>query len=199
MTTQTTDVIISENGALFLLPDPVTCFRSASYTQTQTFRLSRDASVVALDWVTSGRIALGEEWVFSRYYSANQVWVDGELITKDVMLLSEDGDMMRRVLPRRSLLDRLSPYSCYATLILYGSMVKSVIREMTTEYEGTTVQKATNPAPLIWSLSPISDGGGCIVRVAGQETELVRNRIAGLLRGLEGIIGVDMYRKAFHE
>jgi len=199
VTTQTTDVIISENGALFLLPDPVTCFRSASYTQTQTFRLSRDASVVALDWVTSGRIALGEEWVFSRYYSANQVWVDGELITKDVMLLSEDGDMMRRVLPRRSLLDRLSPYSCYATLILYGSMVKSVIREMTTEYEGTTVQKATNPAPLIWSLSPISDGGGCIVRVAGQETELVRNRIAGLLRGLEGIIGVDMYRKAFHE
>ena len=78
-------------------------------------------------------------------------------------------------------------------------MVKSVIREMTIEYEGTTVQKATNPPPLIWSLSPISDGGGCIVRVAGQETELVRNRIAGLLRGLEGIIGVDMYRKAFHE
>jgi urease accessory protein len=197
VTTQTMDVVISEESTLILLPDPVTCFRSASYNQSQTFRLSRDAaSLVVLDWVTSGRVALGEEWAFSRYYSANHVWVEGKRIVKDVMLL-EDPETDMKPLARRTLFDRLSPYSCYATLILYGPVVKNVIREMTERYEAITVFKTTVPAALIWSLSSISDGAGCVVRVAGKETECVREWFGHALRELESVIGIDVYRKAF--
>jgi urease accessory protein len=189
------DIAVSKNGALFLLPDPVTCFRSASYKQIQTFRLSKDASLVVLDWITSGRMALGEEWAFSRYYSANHVWVDGKLIAKDVMLL-EDKETDVRSLPRRTLLDRLSPYSCYAALILYGPMALPVIHELTERYEAITVFKTSVAPALIWSLSPI-DGAGCIVRVAATKVEGVKEWLADVLRRLENVIGVDVYRRAF--
>jgi urease accessory protein len=191
------DVLISPDSALFLLPDPVTCFRSASYNQIQTFRLSGDsASVALLDWVTSGRKSLGEEWVFSRYYSVNEVWVDGKNIAKDVLLL-EDSIEDTKPLPQRRLSDRLAPYSCYATLILYGPLVHNVIRDINAEYETISVYKTNAPSDLTWSVSPISDGQGCVVRVAGKETEGVKNWLGHALRELEDLLSVDVYRRAF--
>jgi urease accessory protein len=197
ITSQAIDVRVSENSTLYLLPDPVTCFRSASYNQIQTCRLSRGASLVLLDWITSGRIALGEEWALSRYYSANHVWVEGKLIAKDVMLLEDPTPLEPSPLAPRTLLDRLSPYSCYATLILYGPSVKSTILALTKMYEGITVFKTASPEPLIWSVSPINGGEGCIVRVAGKETEIVRGWLGDALRDLKDVIGIDIYRKAF--
>jgi urease accessory protein len=190
------DVIVSDKSSLFLLPDPVTCFRSASYNQVQTFRLSGDASVVLLDWLTSGRKSLGEEWVFSRYYSANEVWVNGERIAKDVLLL-EDQQMDAKPLPLRSLKESLAPYSCYATLILYGPEVAGTIHDISAQYNIISVFKTGDPSELIWSLSPISEGVGCVVRVAGKETENVKRWLGKMLRGLEGVIGIDIFRKAF--
>lgn len=190
------DVLVSPDSALFLLPDPVTCFRSASYNQIQTFRLSGDGSVVLLDWVTSGRKSLGEEWVFSRYYSVNEVWVNGKKIAKDVLLL-EDPIEDTKTLPQRRLSDRLAPYSCYATLILYGPLVQNIVRDINTEYERISVFKTNAPLDLIWSVSPISEGNGCVVRVAGTDTEGVKTWLGDALRKLEDIISIDVYRRAF--
>ena len=80
------DVNIDSGSSLFLLPDPVTCFRSARYNQLQTFRAAADASVVLLDWISSGRKALGEDWSFSRYYSLNELWVDGKRVARDLSI-----------------------------------------------------------------------------------------------------------------
>jgi len=196
-TAQTMDVLISPNSGLFLLPDPVTCFRSASYNQIQTFRLSGDsASVVLLDWVTSGRKALGEDWVFARYYSMIEIWVGGKRIARDVLLL-EDPIEDTKPLPRRSLSDRLAPYSCYATLILYGPLVENVIRDVNTEYKTISVLKTNTPSDLIWSVSALSEEKGCVVRVAGKSTEGVKNWLGNALRKLENVIGIDVYRRAF--
>lgn len=197
VTAQTMDVFIAPDSALFLLPDPVTCFRSASYNQTQTLRLSgENASVVLLDWVTSGRKSLGEDWVFSRYYSVNEVWVDGKRIAKDVLLL-EDSIQDTGPLPQRRLGDRLAPYSCYATLILYGPLVQNVIRDINAAYETISVFKMNTPSDLIWSVSAISEEKGSIVRVAGKDTELVKLWLGNALKKLEDVVGIDIYRRAF--
>jgi urease accessory protein len=191
------DVLIAPDSAVFLLPDPVTCFRSASYNQIQTFRLSgENASVVLLDWVTSGRKSLGEDWVFSRYYSVNEVWVDGKKIAKDVLLL-EDSIQDTQPLPQRRLSDRLAPYSCYATLILYGPLVQNVICDINAAYETISVFKMNTPSDLIWSVSAISDEKGCVVRVAGKDTELVKLWLGNALKRLEDVMGIDVYRRAF--
>jgi len=197
ITSQTMNISVSPGAALFLLPDPVTCFRNASYNQIQTFRLLGDsASVVLLDWVTSGRKSLGEEWVFSRYYSVNEVWVDGKKIARDVLLL-DDTVNDAQPLPKRTLKDRLAPYSCYATLLLYGPLVQDVISDINAEYETISVFKANSPSNLVWSVSPVSHQGGIVVRIAGKETEGVKSWLGNALRKLEDIVGIDVYRRAF--
>lgn len=188
---------VTSESALFLLPDPVTCFRSASYNQIQRFHLSKGASLVVLDWVTSGRKSLGESWAFSRYYSLNEVVVEGKTIAKDIMLL-DDKEMDTLPLPGRGLADRLAPYSCYATLILYGPLVQRVIHDLVEQYQRISVMKSTAPPELLWSLSSIMDGApAAVVRVAGKETELVKKWLGDALIRLEEVVGVDVYRRAF--
>jgi urease accessory protein len=197
VTTQNMTFHVEPAGALFLLPDPVTCFQSASYCQKQTFHLSRDASLVVLDWLTSGRRTMGEEWAFSRYYSANEVWVDGKRIAKDVMLL-EDKEVYSKA--PRALGDRLAPYSCYAMVILYGPLVQAVIGGMITQYDQISVFKAKTPPEMLWSLSPMileTGASWAVIRVAGKETEVVKRWLGQALGELQHMIGIDVYRRAF--
>ncbi|KII93817.1 hypothetical protein PLICRDRAFT_100435 [Plicaturopsis crispa FD-325 SS-3] len=197
ITAQTMDVTLAAQSALFLLPDPVTCFRAASYTQKQVFRLSSGASIVLLDWITSGRKSLGEDWVFSRYYSLNEVWLDGKRIARDVLLLEEPDAGGVPPLPPRTLADTLAPYACYATVILHGPLVQDVIRSLAASYERISVFRQGGPPDLVWSLSPLAGDVGHVVRVAATETEYVKNWLASALRGLEKVVGVDVYRTAF--
>lgn len=183
------------HSALFLLPDPVTCFRAAEYHQIQTFHLSEGSSLVLLDWITSGRKSLGEEWVFKKYYSLNDIWVCGNRIAKDAMLL-EERDSPSALNPR-SLAESLAPYSCYATVIMYGPLVQDVIQHLSTAYATITVYRQSAPPSLLWSLSPICDGQGCVVRVAGKETEDVKHWLGEYLRDLQQVLGIDVYRRAF--
>ncbi|KAG6851217.1 hypothetical protein H0H93_015227 [Arthromyces matolae] len=187
---------IAAGGALLLLPDPVTCFRSASYNQTQKFYLSENASIVVLDWITSGRMSMGEEWAFSRYYSANEVWVEGKRVAKDVMLLDHTEEGIGEA-PSRKMSDRLKPYSCYAMVILCGPIAETTIEHLNVLYDQITIFKAKAPADMLWSLSLMTSGPGAIIRVAGKETETVKRWLAQELVQLQAVVGRDVYEKAF--
>ena len=78
----------------------MTCFRDASYNQIQTFDLTGTATVVVLDWITSGRKTRGEDWAFSRYYSANEITVNGKEVAKDILLLDDASLDFQFPLPR---------------------------------------------------------------------------------------------------
>ena len=181
--------------------EPVTCFRSASYTQVQTFRLEDErSSIVVLDWITSGRKALGEEWAFSRYYSCNEIWVDQKRVMRDVMLLEDDSKEQENLgVPPKSLIERLGPYSCYATVFFYGPRVRETVSQLSRDFESIGVFKTPKPEELLWSLSPVAskDGSGAVLRVAALETEMVKRWLSTALKGLQGIIGAEVYRRAF--
>ena len=204
VTCQRMTVRVSTGATLYLFPDPVTCFKHASYNQLQTFRLEDGASLVVLDSFTSGRMSLGEEWEFWRYYSVNDVWANGRRVAKDVMLLEQEkeGDARnsrwKGALPVRTLADRLAPYSCYATVILYGPTIRETLRDVSQRCERISVFKQASPPPLLWSFSwigPNREGG--VIRVAGKDTEDVRNSLKELLHTIEPVVGIDTYRKAF--
>jgi len=185
-------VDIDKGGLLLLLPDPVTCFSGAAYNQIQSFNLSEGASLLILDWFTSGRMSRGEEWQFSRYYSVNEVWLNSRRIVRDALLLpDEDTDIPHK----KSLNERMGGYHCYAMLVISGEKVKNLLDRFTDLYRRVSVYQQNNPDSLIWSLSMIESG--CVVRVAGKETELVKNWLREQLRGLEDIVGSDVYSKAF--
>ncbi|CAE7107310.1 unnamed protein product [Rhizoctonia solani] len=194
-TTQHLTATLAPSNIFVLLPDPITCFQSASYTQIQTFHLAATSSLVLLDWFTSGRMARGEEWVFERYYSKNEIWIDQKRMARDVMLLTQEQES--GALPKRSLKDRLSPYACYATLFLIGPLVQPIVQSLQTGYGDISQRQRSEPEDLIWSLSPLVEGDGICIRVAGKETELVRQWLKIRLEGLKSVVGVEAYSKAF--
>lgn len=208
VTIQSMEVTIAPDSALFLLPDPVTCFRSASYTQMQTFHLAGSASIVLLDWVTSGRRSMGEDWDFLRYYSVNEVFVEGRRVARDVLLL-DNPSLDTQIAPEscssnttsssplRTLKDRLAPYSCYAMLLLYGPQTHGVVTDLQAKYRTISIFKRAAPERFLWSLTPVDDGKGTVIRAAGVDTEDVKNWFREALRGLEVVVGIDEYRKVF--
>jgi urease accessory protein len=199
-TRQNLTCILSPSSFLLLLPDPVTCFRSASYTQIQTFHLASGSSLVLLDWLTSGRESSGEIWDFEHYHSTNEIWIDSTRIARDAVTLDQNHFNPAPHLPKRTLADRLHPYSCYATLILIGPRTKSVIDDLRAAYAEITVYQRNTPEGLIWSLSPVADSGdsGWVVRVAATESEAVRDWLGNSLRSLVNVLGVDLHKRTFN-
>jgi urease accessory protein len=199
-TMQISDFSVSENGKLFLLPDPVTCYLDASYDQIQTFHLQNSSSsLIVLDWITSGRRSLGENWVFKRYYTLNEVFLNGRRIVRDIMLLENDAMSIPTSRPGK-LADRLAPYSCYATLILYGPLLEEVNLDLQKRQETTVIMKVNVPTDLIWSLSSIEDcnaGLGTVVRIAGKGPEVVKHWIGDVLINIQETIGIDVFRRIF--
>ena len=204
LTTQVMEYRIEGGAGLYLLPEPVTCFRDASYKQIQRFHLKRTSSLVLLDSVTSGRQACGENWDFAKYHSLNEVWVEERLVAKDVMLLagpeSQEGSNRSHLrIPERPLRDQLAPYSCYAMVLLFGPQVLDTVQDLEAQYKDEILFQRKKPADSIWSLSLLGDStlDGAIVRVAAKETEVVRSCLKSILRQLEKTIGVDTYQRAF--
>ena len=186
---------------LFLIPEPVTCFRDASYKQIQRFHLEDStASLVLVDSITSGRQALGEDWDLETYYSLNEVRIGKKLIAKDVLSLQDRASASPSSrIPHRPLRERLSPYSCYAMVLLYGPEVEETIKDIEEQYSHLTVYQMRKPLDCLWSFSLLGqsakDGG--IVRVAGKETETVRALLRVILRRIVVSIGIDTYQRAF--
>ncbi|KAK7496753.1 hypothetical protein BaRGS_00011962 [Batillaria attramentaria] len=51
---------LSGSSFLAILPDPVVCFADARFRQTQRVYMPHSGSLVLLDWLTAGRMALDE-------------------------------------------------------------------------------------------------------------------------------------------
>lgn len=66
---QSLSAAVNDAGLLVLAPDPLVPFAGSGYRQNQSFCLSRGASAVVVDWLGSGRSAIGERWAFNSYRS----------------------------------------------------------------------------------------------------------------------------------
>ncbi|KIJ32104.1 hypothetical protein M422DRAFT_36019 [Sphaerobolus stellatus SS14] len=203
-TVQRMSVKIADNALLLLLVDPVTCFRDASYTQHQIFHLEPSASLILLDWITAGRISRGEEWDFARYHSINEVWVAGKRRGRDVLLLEQNEQVEPDTpipLRARSLKESLAPYTCYATVMMFGPLVKDIALNLV-RMQSNLVQMQSQATPsFMWSISEVQHGGcsapGWVLRVVGVEREKVRNWLREAMRAIERAVGKEVYSKAF--
>ncbi|KAI5475355.1 urease accessory protein [Pseudohyphozyma bogoriensis] len=198
-TRQLMSTTIHANSTLFLLPSPVTCFSEANYSQKQVFHLEATSSIVLLDWYTSGRMDMGagEEWQFKRYRSENEIWIDGRRVAKDVLLLEDTHEKGEAT--ETSYAPRVAPYSCYATLLLFGPSTKPLLQHLERTFSSITQYNQSNPYSLLWSFSELEKGEGGIARCAGVSTEAVREWVVQVLQdgGIETMIGEDLWKNAF--
>lgn len=195
VTRQLLTVHIKPLSTLFLLPSPVTPFAQSNYSQRQAFHLAdQTSSLILLDWYNSGRIGMagqGEDWEFARYRSENEVWIEGLRVARDILLLQDPLSPTSS-----SYASRVSPYSCYATLLLFGPLTTTIRDYLRLSFSKITQYKQARPYDLLWSYSDLAKGRGGIARCAGASTESVKKWVVDVLQdgGVEGSLGQDLWR-----
>nr|XP_027086091.1 urease accessory protein D-like isoform X1 [Coffea arabica] len=116
---QVPEARIGSDALLAVIPDPVTCFSTAKYSQTQVFKVFPSSSLLIVDWITSGRYGRGEKWDFELYKSTNNIFLEAdEPLFLDTILL-EQGRYS-------SIAERMQDYQVIAMVILLGPKLKFI-------------------------------------------------------------------------
>jgi len=175
---------VDEGGLMVVVPDPVTCFGGARYRQQQIIRLDQEASLVYVDWLTSGRRARGECWAFSQYRTRLDLYRAGERYLTDSLLLDpNDGPLDSPF--------RMGTFHCFAMMVMCGPQTYEAVASLLAEVEDQTIDPVNE---VVDSVSSLKDG--VIWRIAGRTTEQVARRLQDRLEFLTPILGESpWYRK----
>jgi urease accessory protein len=194
-----------EAGSLLVFaPDPVQAFAGSIYAQRQEFHLAPDASLVLLDWFTSGRAARGERWEFNRFQSRNEVWREKGTVrvTGDDSRIDQHGESPSEIIFLDSLLltpddsgalttpHRMGRFNCLATLLLVGPAVRDFAAQ---QLEQFSKEPVTRRATLVASASPVA--GGAVLRIAGEDVEAVGQELHRQLACLRDLLGDDPWAR----
>ncbi|GMI73332.1 urease accessory protein D [Hibiscus trionum] len=189
------------SGALFVvIPDPVTCFSTARYSQKQVFRVVSDSNLVIVDWFTSGRHESGEKWDFDLYRSTNSIFAQGnQPVFLDTVVLEQDSP--------GNIEQRMHGYQVIAMVIIYGPKLKHVQDQVQENVKRLMSQQLHIPSTktnsdncsirpaFIASCSVFGPKGmGVVVRIASTTTEAVYKFLHHQLAGMEPLLGVAPYR-----
>jgi urease accessory protein len=173
---------VGRGGVLVSLPDPVVCFAGSTFHQRQAFELESGAAVVALDWMTSGRLGHGERWAFDAYASATTIRVDGRLVIHDAVRLSRDDGELAARLGRFEVLALIAVAG--EPLAAQASALVAAVGAIAPARRQTVVVSAGATA-----------GHGCVVRLAGTGVEAVRHAVRDLLAFVPALLGDDPWAR----
>nr|GLL39366.1 urease accessory protein D [Ipomoea trifida] len=197
---------IGSGSLLAVIPDPVTCYSTAKYSQRQVFRIAPDSNLLLVDWITSGRHERGEKWEFDLYKSTNHIFLDGDQpLFLDTLMLEQQGIT--------SIAERMRDYQVVATLILLGPKLKNVQNQIQQDVKRIMSQNLHIPSSFgsghyankpsnhslakpsfVASCSPFGPKGvGVVTRVAAVTTESVYNFLRTQLSSLKLLLGVSPY------
>jgi len=168
---------VADDAVLLVLPDPLTCFADAVYTQAQSFDLAETGSLLLLDWLTNGRTASGERWAFRSYDSLNTVSVAGREIIFDRTKL---GKQLITAHPLCSVGD----YQVLANLFLIGPAMRDGVAALEDWIKTQPIQDRHG---WIAGFSPADWGG--VLRIAGRDVQTVTDLLRGQLRFIHPLTG----------
>jgi urease accessory protein len=137
VTRQQLRVVVENEGAVCLLPDPVQPFEGSVYEQSQIFTLNKNSSLCLLDWVSAGRTARGEDWDLHAWSGRNEIWSvelpdqRARLLLRDNVLLK--GDAMES--DEKLLKTRMQGLGIFGTLVLRGPLVQSLAEFFLAEFD----------------------------------------------------------------
>ncbi len=168
---------LAEDTLLVLAPDVVQAFADSSYRQVQEFELAPTASLVLVDWLSSGRSECGEHWAFRRFESRTTVRVSGRRRFVDALVLDADSGTLAGP-------GRLGAWRCLATVALIGPSLAADVTRLAAAIQERPVDRN---AVVTLSASRIPEG--LVIRLAGREVEPVRLEWQRLLAPLADRLG----------
>lgn len=180
---QQMDAHVDKEALLVVAPDYVTCFAGARFQQEQSFHLQPGASLVVLDWLTSGRRSFGEEWDFEHYQSRLNVHASDQQILSDTLLLDPaDGPVAAPF--------RLGRFHCLGLMLMAGPLVAEATSALAEEMTARTMDPGSD---LLESAS--QHDWGVVYRIAGISTEPVAGRLRERLSFLKPLLGDEPWAR----
>ncbi len=175
-------VRVGRGGALALVPDPVVCFAGARYHQEQRVHLDAGASLVLVDWVTSGRRTRGERWAFDHYAGRTVVTSDGRPIVHESLRLDPaDGPLA----------SRMGRFDVLAVAIVAGPRFAHLASSLA---ESVAAMRVGRGSDLLVAAAAL-ESGGCVMRVAGRSVEQVGHLLRERLRDVSAWLGDDPWSR----
>ncbi|MEO5741783.1 MAG: urease accessory protein UreD [Vicinamibacterales bacterium] len=173
---------VDVDAFLAVVPDPVVCFANADFTQTQQYDLHADASLVMVDWITSGRHASGERWAFSRYESRFDIRRGSQRVFFDALVLEPNID---------SVVERMCRFDVLLTAVISGPLVAGAASDIVTRVSQASIDRQ---ADLVVSASRLRDGG-TLLRMAGKSVEQMGRALRAHLAFLPRLTGDDLWSR----
>jgi urease accessory protein len=170
-------------GTLVLLPDPVSAFAGARYTQRVDVALGTDGGCIVLDGLTSGRAAFGDRWAMTALDLRTTIeHTDRRVVTDALRFDSADGPIA----------DRAGRYEAFATLIAVGRSVEPVVNAIVRQ------PIAPPSSDLVVAASPLPRASalgvpGAIARVAATSPAAALVEVRSRLGNLPDIDAVDPF------
>ena len=171
---------VGERALLVAAPDPVVCFRGASYRQDQRIDLAETGGLVFIDWLTSGRHAAGERWSFDRYASRLAISRQGRRVLLDALALDAAG-----------LANRMGRFDVALVAIVLGPALVPHAESVLARVAATSIARR---ARLLVGASAIA-GGGCLLRMIGTSVEDVGRAARGHLSFVPALLGDDPWSR----
>ncbi len=180
-----TEARLASGSVLVLAPDPIQAFAGSAYNQRQDFHLAPGASLILVDWLTSGRAARGERWAFSRIHTRTEVKIAGETLLLDSLLL--DGADGPLTAPHR-----LGRFNCLALALVLGEPLRADATRLLAPISAQPVERR---ATMVESASPLRCG--VLIRIAGEHVEAVGQALHRHLSFWTTWLGEDPWSRKF--
>jgi len=174
---------LDDASLLVLAPEPIQAFADSSYSQWQEFHLHSTAGLVLLDWFCSGRAARGERWTFTRLQSRNEIFLGGERILLDSLLLDSAQGSLNGA-------HRMGRLNCLGLLVVVGDSLASYAAKI---LAGVAAAPVASRAPTLSSASPLRNG--VLLRVAGERMEAVGREIQRCLEFVPELVQDDPWSR----
>ena len=179
---QSLNVTVEADALLAVVPDPVVCFADAHFTQSQRYDLHSRASLVMVDWITSGRHASGERWAFSRYESRFDIRRCSQRIFLDAVVLERNID---------AVVERMGRFDVLLTAVITGPLVASAAAHIVGGLSQSSINRQSD---LVTSASRLRDGGA-LLRMAGTSVEQVGRALRAHFAFLGPLTGDDLWSR----
>jgi urease accessory protein len=177
---QSLNATVDADALLAVVPDPIVCFADADFIQTQRYHLRASASLVMVDWITSGRHGTGERWAFSRYESRFDIRRDSLPIFFDAVVLESNTDLV---------VERMGRFEVLMTAVITGPLVAAAAIAVVNDLAQAPI---VGGADLVASSTRLRDGGA-LVRMAGTSVEQVGHALRRYLAFLSPLAGDDLW------
>lgn len=173
---------VGADALLAMVPDPVSPFAGARLRQSAEVELDARGSVVLVDVINAGRVAMGERWAFDQARSRVALRRDGRVLADETLLLDPAAGR---------LCDRLRPFEAFATVVMAGPRVAKFAQAAAAQIGSGPREKRPS---LLQAASPIADGAWWF-RLASNRADPLRLRMLELLSFLPSLLGDDPFAR----